>query len=1547
MKRHWLILLALVISTTTFSQNAKPEWTKILDDTPASMKLQLVSSSEESIKVHLQVAGFYTTTVTTPKGEASIISVPKSVSTAEAGEPDVPMIGIPAIIGDQARMNVRVVEAKYMDFNNMMVAPSKGDFPRTIDPATVPYTYGDSYNKDAFFPASSAELYEPYILRDYRGQNMSVHPFVYNPVTKTLRVYYDLTVEMYKVDDNGQNPLTSRQSKVVKTDPDFKNLYGRHFINYEATQTKYTPVDEDGDLLIICYDNFISAMTDFVNWKKTRGVNTTIVGTSTVNSSLTYAKLKTYIQNQYNANNNLTHVLLVGDVAQIPGYTYTGASGYEGKGDNAYGQIVGNDLYNDVFIGRFSASSVAQVTTQVNKVITYERDLTTNDTWCQNGLGISTTEGSGGHNGEDDYEHIENLRTDLLNFGYSTVYQDYKNVSGFPSSTTTTISNHINSGVGIINYCNHGEETGWQSHYYMNSNVNALTNSNKLPFIFSVACLVGKYDYSSGDCFAETWMHATKNGALTGAVGGMFSYISQPWVPPMWAQDEFVDILTELKSNNIKRTLGGTAINGLFGIFDNYSTSNASAVGTYQAWILYGDPSLMLRTKTPQAMTVSHEGVVFPGASTYNVTVSNGNGALATITDADHNILGKATVSNGIATITLNGSPAVGSELTLCVFGYNKVTSLSTISVIAPEDPYLSLASYTPNTALVGVDTDLSLTFKNVGTNATTGLTTVTLSSSDNNVTFVDGANTATFDALGADATTTLSGFRFRLNSAVTLGVPVTLHYTAVNGDNTWDGSFSIVSDQIFTVNVAPNNANYGTVSSSDEYNYNAPCTVTATPADGYMFVNWTQNGQVVSTDAVYTFNVTSNANLVANFAEGVVIGSGTTTNEYLPSYNYYKHSLSEQIYTPAELGNAGTITSIAFYNGGAEKTRTLEFYLKATNKNAFSSKTDWIAVSASDKVFSGSVTMVAGAWTTITLDTPFEYDGASNVVLVTDDNSGEWTGSPNMACRVFSTNSNQAIYIYNDDTNYNPLSPPTSSGTYNNVLKVKNQLIITKESSTVACPAPSDLSVSDITNSSAIVSWEGEADSYELQYAKAQKTLSYDFEDGTQGWTLLKGTTGTSPHNWMHNTEYVAYDSNGSQIVPVCHNSSSGMMLSESYISASTPNGSGSAVTPDNYLVSPQIPLGGSITFYAASRMSNYPAEKFSVLVSTTGNSISDFTNTELTVTLTNNSWKEYTVDLSAYSGNGYVAIRHYDCNDQHLLYIDDVTVVGEEMTWTTVNPAASPCTLTNLEPGAEYAVKVKSLCGEDGESKWSTIDFTTFSGLVLADNATNNSTLINTLVNNSDVNKDVMLVGRTLYKDGEWNTLCLPFNVTLADSPLSGATAKTLADATMNNTHVSLTFGEAVTELEAGVPYIIKWEGGDNIVNPEFKNVTISEPVGQTLSFVNGNVKFIGYYNAFDITPDDTDIYYMTAGSTLKHTGVNRTLKACRAYFHFSAEAMKRIQQFVLDFGGDVTTGIISIDNEKLNESGWYTVDGKKLEQQPTRKGLYIHNGVKVVIK
>ena len=159
----------------------------------------------------------------------------------------------------------------------------------------------------------------------------------------------------------------------------------------------------------------------------------------------------------------------------------------------------------------------------------------------------------------------------------------------------------------------------------------------------------------------------------------------------------------------------------------------------------------------------------------------------------------------------------------------------------------------------------------------------------------------------------------------------------------------------------------------------------------------------------------------------------------YLPSFNYYKYCLTEQIYTAEEIGRAGVIATIAFYNGGAKKTRIYDVYMVATDKAAFSGNMDWVAVTGADKVFSGEVTMYAEGWTTIDLNRPFEYDGISNLILVVDDNTGSWTASPHMSCSVFDA-PGQAIYVWSDGTNYNPSSPSIYSG---NLAAVKNQIIL------------------------------------------------------------------------------------------------------------------------------------------------------------------------------------------------------------------------------------------------------------------------------------------------------------------------------------------------------------------------------------------------------------------------------------------------------------------------------------------------------------------------
>ena len=216
------------------------------------------------------------------------------------------------------------------------------------------------------------------------------------------------------------------------------------------------------------------------------------------------------------------------------------------------------------------------------------------------------------------------------------------------------------------------------------------------------------------------------------------------------------------------------------------------------------------------------------------------------------------------------------------------------------------------------------------------------------------------------------------------------------------------------------------------------------------------------------------------------------------------------------------------------------------------------------------------------------------------------------------------------------------------------------------------------------------------------------------------------------------------------------------------------------------------------------------------------------------------------------------------------------------------------------------------------------------------------------SDKQYDVTLAGRTLYKDGNWNTICLPFDVTLADSPLAGATAKTLTAASMSGTHVEMTFGDAVTTLQAGVPYIIKWDASSaNIENPVFSGVTIKNKTAadRTITMANGNVKFIGYYDAFSInTPANDDIYYMTTDNTLKHTAKQRTLKACRAYFQFTEAAAAR--QFVLNFGENDVTAVEAIMGSD-DGAAWYSLEGVRLGKQPTKKGLYIQNGRKVIVK
>jgi len=236
---------------------------------------------------------------------------------------------------------------------------------------------------------------------------------------------------------------------------------------------------------------------------------------------------------------------------------------------------------------------------------------------------------------------------------------------------------------------------------------------------------------------------------------------------------------------------------------------------------------------------------------------------------------------------------------------------------------------------------------------------------------------------------------------------------------------------------------------------------------------------------------------------------------------------------------------------------------------------------------------------------------------------------------------------------------------------------------------------------------------------------------------------------------------------------------------------------------------------------------------------------------------------------------------------------------------------------------------------------------GILLADNASN-ATLLET---NNGSTLPVVLSGRTLYKDGSWNTLCLPFAVSdFTGTPLDGATVKTLESTSLADGTLTLTFSDDLTALENGKPYIVKWKTtGDDIANPVFNDVTISNT---TTDVTTSAVTFKGIFSPYAIADEDKTMLYLGANNTLYYPDAEMTIGACRAYFQLNgitAGTPSGVRAFVLNFGDGEATEIAGIPHEthETLEPLWFTLDGRRLSGKPTQRGMYINNSKKVIIK
>jgi len=740
------------------------EWVPVSSPVHRGSSARLVADDGRTVRIRFRLEGYERETVWIEGSEYVRIAVPGMAPSLRRGEPELPIWTESVIINDRGSVSARIVSERWEEIPTEPVIPSKGNLPRSVNPVEVPYEFDNVYTETGWFPHESMSITEPFILRDFRGVTVALRPIRYDPDNGMLQICREMEVEVSVSPESGMNEKERPRSAISR---EFLSLYGGLFLNGELRDHEIS--EHAGRMLIIAADQFYEGMSDLVDWKIRKGIETEIVPYSAIGGSGATA-VKNFIQNEYD-DDGVTFILLVGDKEHIPTLNFAG-----GEADPMYTLLEGGDVYPDAFLSRFSVRNAADVETMVERSIGYEKNPTAVAGWYHKATGIASAEG-----GPPDFQWMNGFRDKLLNYTYTQMDQIYD-----PGASSSQVATALNNGRGLVLYMGHGSTGAWSTSGFSTSNVNALVNDWQLPVISSVACDNG--DFGVTTCFAEAWLKATHNGHPTGAIAIYASSIGQSWVPPQYGQQGFVDSLVNDRYN----TIGGTLYMGSVAMLEHYS-GGYDAQEIFNTWHIFGDCSVQMRTDIPSELMANYPASVPVGAQSYHVSVPLFSDALVALSDDDGLIGSGYTDENGDVDVSLGDQIDTPGTMILTITGYNAEPVEDEIYIIAPDGPYVI---YTDNAILgdgmadIGETVSLDITVENVGTE-TAPAVEGSLQTTENAISF--NADVQDFGDIPAGTTAVSSSpYQFTVGN-VSDGTMVPFDIVITAGDSLWWGGFTIM----------------------------------------------------------------------------------------------------------------------------------------------------------------------------------------------------------------------------------------------------------------------------------------------------------------------------------------------------------------------------------------------------------------------------------------------------------------------------------------------------------------------------------------------------------------------------------------------------------------------------------------------------------------------------------------------------------------------------------------------------------------------------------
>ena len=800
---------------------------------------EITHSDFNSLRATFSYGSIESIEVSTERGTFSEIAIEGTYATGEIGSPELPashqLLAVP--FGATPRVNViNYTTTDYLlsDYGIGTILPHQPSVRKDQNLDEVEFVYNaDAYQTRSLATAPEATIEVQGTMRGIRVGSLVINPVSYNPAANILRVFNDIEVE---VSFDGADRAETERMLLSTYSPYFDIVYKQMF-NYRQILDVYTDHPDlmayPVHMIVITPENYISALQPWINWKIQKGFDVNVVTTAQAGGN--YNAIQSYVQNLYNTGVSLgatpTFLVLVGDTGQIPGKTSGTATQ---KVTDLYYASIDNDYFPDMFYSRMSAENTNQVTAIVNKILQYEQYTMPDPSYLSNVTLIA---------GWDSYwtNYVGKPTIQYAMQYYYNTAHGFTNVYNWLGQPYTNCYASLSSGTGFVNYTAHGSETAWSDPQLTNSQVNAFTNTNKYFLAMGNCCLTGNFGYSQ-PCFGEAMLRGENKAA--------YSYIGSCPVT-YWYEDYYFGVgatSTFGQMPNINNTATGV-YDGIW-MDDTYNTvssivflgnlavcyahagkyqTSTSPLDYWQAYHVLGDGSIMPYRVNPTPNTVSHASTFPTGATSFTVSAEAGS----YVGISQNNVLkGAALVpASGTVNVPVSG---VGS-------GQVKIV------VTKPQrQPYIQ------DINVGGGGTSFNIT---VSANPTNGGT-------------VTGGGTYNQGQSCTVSATANNGFTFTNWTENGNVVSTQANYTfTVTGNRTLVANFQAQS-QSYTITVSANPTNGGTVTGGGVYQQGQQCTVSATPATGYTFVRWTENGSQVSTNANYTFTVTGNRTLVAQFQQ-------------------------------------------------------------------------------------------------------------------------------------------------------------------------------------------------------------------------------------------------------------------------------------------------------------------------------------------------------------------------------------------------------------------------------------------------------------------------------------------------------------------------------------------------------------------------------------------------------------------------------------------------------------------------------------------------------